>query len=363
MTTPRSILLLPMCGIGDAVCYLPVLDLLRSRFPEAAITTIVATGGAASILSQTASGAEILVFNRGAGQRGWRSVFRLLWSIRRRRYDVVISGAHPDSTRVPLFAWLSGARMRIGAGSERLAFLYNRRVRVAASAHYFERYRTLLTPLGIDVHLDEYRPRLTPPVSARASALRIWQEAGLNGADCVVGFASGADTNARGAWKPFLKRWSTRGYAEVARWVHKELRGRVVMFGSHEEQPFAAEIQALSGVPIVNLCGKVSLDEVQWLIARCHVFVSNDTGTMHMAGALGTEVVALFGPTSPASFHPPGESFRIVQGHASCAPCYPHPTCGLSSCVAMQDVDAARIIDQISQSLPAHNAGAALQER
>ena len=123
----------------------------------------------------------------------------------------------------------------------------------------------------------------------------------------------------------------------------------VVMIGSGAESPLAEEIARLSGVAVVNFCGKTSLKELQWIIAKCSAIVSNDTGTMHLAGALGTQVLSLFGPTSSESFRPPGGQSRVIQGQAPCAPCYPYPTCGLKTCRAMDDISVPQVIDHLSK--------------
>jgi lipopolysaccharide heptosyltransferase II len=247
-----------------------------------------------------------------------------------------------------VLACLSGAELRIGADSERLSFLYNRTVNIRADAHAIERYPQLLTGVDIQMSAEEYRPTLEPPREARESALRLWREAGLDGAECVIGMASGADANPRGRWKPSLKRWRIAGYAEVAGWATKEARARIVMFGAPEEAPLAAAIAATSGVPIVNLCGKTGVRELQWLLRKCKVLVSNDTGTMHMAAALGTPVVALFGPTSPDSFGPIGDRHRIIRGKAPCSPCFPHPSCDLRGCLAMDIISPRQVIECLS---------------
>jgi lipopolysaccharide heptosyltransferase II len=347
LNSPKRFLLLPICGLGDAVCYLPFVRALRARFPKADIAVIVATDVAKTIIEGSLSEIEVIVFNRGQ-QRGWLVLPRLLRALRRRRIDIVISGAHPNSLRVPLLAALSGAKLRIGASSERLSFIYNRTVNVRTDAHVFERNRKLLAEAGIEMSPEEFRPTLEPPPEARDSALRLWREAGLDMAESVIGMASGADSNIRGRYKPSLKRWNVEGYAKVAAWGTKEAGARVAMFGVPEEAPLAAAIAATSGVPIVNLCGKTDVRQLQWLLRKCRVFLSNDTGTMHMAVALGIPVVALFGPTSPDSFGPRGDRDRVVQGKVPCSPCYPHPTCDLKKCLAMDTISPEQVIECLS---------------
>jgi ADP-heptose:LPS heptosyltransferase len=115
--TPQRILLLPICGLGDAVFYAPYLRAVRDHYPKAEIVVIVATAAARAILQQAAENVEIIVFNRSQEKRPWVRLLKLFWAVRRRGFDLVISGAHQNSARVPLFAFLSGARVRIGARS------------------------------------------------------------------------------------------------------------------------------------------------------------------------------------------------------------------------------------------------------
>jgi len=360
MKSVERILLLPICGLGDAVCYMPFLHALRGKFPDAEIVVIVATDSAKAIIAGSSLDIEVVVFNRRQ-QRGWMELLRLLSALRRRKFEVVISGAHPNSLRVPLLAYLCCRKTRIGANSERLSFLFNRTVNVRTDAHAFERYRQLLTAVGIQMPFEEYVPTLEPPREARDSAMQLWTEAGLDQAECVVGMASGADLNRRGRWVASLKRWKIEGYAEVATWAAKNAGARLVMFGTPEEAPLAAAIASTSGVPIVNLCvEKNGVPELQWLLRKCAAFVSNDTGTMHMAAALGTPVVALFGPTSPASCGPLGTLSHTLCGQAPCSPCFPHPTCDLTHCLAMENISSQQVIECLSSILVARKAAALL---
>src|ERR1019366_6357957 len=140
-------------------------------------------------------------------------------------------------------------------------------------------------------------------------------------------------------------------------WAAKEGRARVVMFGAPEEALLATAIAEASGEPVVNLCGKTGIRELQWLLRKCTVFLSNDTGTMHMAAALGTPVVALFGPTSHESFGPLGDLNHTLQGKASCSPCFPHPTCDMRGCLAMENITSQQVIVCLTSILAVRKGG------
>jgi ADP-heptose:LPS heptosyltransferase len=338
-----------MCGFGDAVCYLPFLRAVREHFPQAKIVCVVVSQPARTVLEAGVDNVTVIVFNRSGQQRGWRSLFDFLRRIRQYKFDVVVSGAHPDSPRIPLVAALSGAKIRIGARAERLSFLYNRPLDIRTDSHAYERFRSLLTGLGVHLSPDQYLPAFQPTQTGKEGAAKLWAEAGLDRSSIVIGLASGADTNSRGPWKPYLKRWRPERYAELARWISEELRGQAVMFGGTEERVLAEQIATTAGVPIVDFCGKAGIQELAWLLQMCTALVTNDTGVMHLAAAVGTPVIALFGPTSPLGFAPTGA--LVVQGKIHCSPCYPYPTCDLKGCGAMDDISAARVKDSLRTTL------------
>jgi lipopolysaccharide heptosyltransferase II len=340
-------LLLAVCGLGDAVAYLSLIRALRRTFPGSAIRVVVASDAAGDLIQNCIHDIEILVFNRSK-PLPLRKKLDLLLSLRTRRPAIVISAAAATSFRVPLLAFFSGARVRVGANVEKFSFLYNRLVQTDPGANVVEQYRQLLSGVGINMSVDELTPVLSPPICAKESASLLWKQAGLGSHKMVVGITSGADTILRGKWRPSLKRWNAEGYAEVVKWVNSELRCGVVIFGAAAERSIGEEIRARAESPLVNLCGKTTVGELQWMLKWCAGLVCNDTGTMHLAAALGTPVVSLFGPTNPTVFAPLRNYHRVVQGHAPCSPCFPNPTCDRAACLAMDAITAEEVIHTIA---------------
>jgi ADP-heptose:LPS heptosyltransferase len=366
-TDRHGFLLLPLCGLGDAVLFLPALRALRARYPAEAILVIVASRQAKAVIEAARLRVEVIVFNR-AIDGGVFSVLRLVRLVRRRRCRVVISGAHYHSVRVPLLALCTGATLRIGTSSERLRWAYNSRVEVQQDVHSATRYLQLLKGLGVTAPHSP-RVELTPSKGSEASARQLWHRLDLTDAT-VVGIASGADVNQRSGWQPRLKKWTVAGYARVTQWLVSTARVRVVAFGTADEAEWAVRVSALANVPVASLCGKTSVDEMMWLLRCCAVVICNDTGTMHLSAAVGTPVVALFGPTDPAVFGPrtaQGESYglqeQVIQGKAPCAPCYPHPTCQLARCVAMESISSEDVIRRVSIRLCANHGASVTSGR
>lgn len=346
----QRILLLPLCGLGDAVCYLSSIRAIRRQYPEAEITVVVATSQAKEILQDAELELNVFVFNRRT-HRGLRNICKFVLDFRRERFDFVMSRAPRNSIRIPILAFLSGAKTRVGASSERISFLYNRKVDVQFDVHSVEKYRQLLAGIGIHVPFDEFRPKLEMPKHARESAAKLWKEVGFDSESRVVGIASGADDNLRGKWNPAIKRWTVEAFAGVVKWLVEEARYRVVMFGVHEESDLANKIAATANVEVVDLCGKTSIGNLQWLLCNCAAIICNDTGIMHIASALEVPVVAIFGPTNPASFGPIGNRHRVVQASAPCAPCFPNPTCLSNECMAMNAISPTQVINRLIELL------------
>jgi len=117
------------------------------------------------------------------------------------------------------------------------------------------------------------------------------------------------------------KRWPAPRFAELAARLYKESGATSVFFGSPQEQDLAEEVMALAGVPALSLAGRTSLAEFIQLIQGCDLFVTNDTGTMHVAAALGVPTLAIFGPTNEKETRPLGDRVKLVTGEAFCRPC------------------------------------------
>jgi heptosyltransferase-1 len=127
------------------------------------------------------------------------------------------------------------------------------------------------------------------------------------------------------------KLWPTDHWARLAEWLVRDKGFQVVITGSPGDRDLTAEIVAQAGVPLINLAGRTSLVELAALLQQARLAVTTDTGPMHLAAALGTPVVALFGPTAPWRTGPFGEGHEVVRLALPCSPCFrrqcPEPRC------------------------------------
>lgn len=313
------ILIVRLSSIGDVVFTLPVLGALRARFPGAYIAWLC-EDPAATLLDGHPALDEVIRVPPGwlawlrprhgvktllAGHLGplWRAVPRVRRRLRELRFDVTID-TH-GRTRSAVSAWLTGARWRIGIagrrGQEWTFGFNNHRIRPSA-VHAIERTLEVLRPLGIVDPPVEFGLVERPEDAAWAEGCR--HQGGL-GADFVL-MAAGT------SWPS--KCWAPARFAEVARHLGERHRcpAAVVGVGADEGRRARAVVEAASGharmVPVGTLSGLAALAR------RARLFLAGDTGPLHLAAAVGTPCVGLYGPTRPELTGPYGIGHTVIKG-------------------------------------------------
>jgi len=308
---PERILILKPSSLGDVIQALPVLRILRRRFPQAEIYWWVDRELAPLIEDDPDLTGVCLFYRRGwSGWQTWQATARSLWRMRRLEFDWVLD--LQALARSGLIAWFSGGRRIVGLDDPRegAPTFYDTAVpRPGPRSHAVEWYLKLVEALDVAPHWDfEWIPP-RPQVQARIAASR--PEAGA----VWIGVQPGA------RWRS--KRWPERHFAEtVARLAEAVPEARFAIFGSRAELDAAVRVAAGAPEQCAVLAGKISLPEmVEWL-RRCAVVLTNDTGPMHVAAALRRPLVALFGPTDPARTGPYGQAQNVLRAGLDCSPCF-----------------------------------------
>jgi heptosyltransferase-2 len=178
--------------------------------------------------------------------------------------------------------------------------------------HQVEYYLDLLRQLGWTAKSRD--PLIHVPETSHLKISRLMAEMGINGHAFLLGLAPGAAFGK-------AKRWPARRFAEAGEKAAREWGARVVIFGSEGEKEICDEVVRFLSREPVNLCGKTSLSEAIALIDQCKLFLSNDSGLMHVAAALNIPTVAVFGSTDPLATGPRGPNSVFVRNPVACAPC------------------------------------------
>jgi lipopolysaccharide heptosyltransferase I len=369
----ERILLVKPSAVGDVIHTVPVLAKLRTRYPAARIDWLL-TPAVADLVGRHPALSNVVLFHRRAYARAWRSgaaaadLVRLVAAIRHARYDLAID-LH-GQFRSALLVLASGAPVRIGfdrprlrparqhlagawvhgwAGAREGAWLaYTHRIPIPTlDVHAVDRYLWLGPILGLDDGPPDFRFPIATEAEARVDALIARH--GLGGRPLAV-LAPGT------VWE--TKHWHVEGFAEVA--------GRLIrtgwtaaLVGSPAErvrcQTVAAQCPGAR-----DLSGRTTLSDLAALIRRSGICVTNDSGAMHLAVALGRPVVSVFGPTDPVWVGPYGRPHAVVRAGSPCSPCYLRQ---LRQCphghVCMTEVAAATVMERIDAVLADLASGAA----
>ena len=286
--------------LGDAVMSLPAIRVIREIFPRAHLA-MAARPWVADLYARESSIDEIIVCNGGRRQFAAR--------LREERFDCAI--LLPNSFDAALTAWMAQIPERVGYARDGRSLLLTRAIPVPEPGdiprHERFYYLELLRRAGWLEHLPPVEAiRLDAIDTARAAGERRLADLGIRGP--AIGISPGAAFGG-------AKRWPAERFAETAR----KLSGTPLVFGSRSEREICEQVASAVGGR--NLAGETSLNDFIELAAACRLFLTNDSGAMHVASALGIPTIAVFGATDDTATGPTGPFARVLREFAECSPC------------------------------------------
>ncbi len=306
----RRILVREVNWVGDAVLTLPALEALDGRFPLAEIT-LMARAWVGGLFAGHPAIDRIIEYRTEDAHRGFRGRWRLAAELKQGRFDLAV--LFPNSMDAALIPWLAGIPRRVGYPADGRRWLLTHPVssRAAAGRHQVERYLAIVRALGGDG-----TPTLRLPVAEEARRRRgeLLRQHGISAADLLVALNPGSIYGS-------AKRWPADRFAAVADGLVESRGATILLVGSEGERPVLDMVAAHMRRPAVNLGGRTDLLTLVGLLERVRLLVSNDTGAMHVAVAVGTPVLAIFGPTDAVATGPLGRRARVVRVPVPCSPC------------------------------------------
>ena len=347
LAKPR-VLVWKLSALGDVVLSTPSLRAIRRQFPQGAITLLVGRA-AYHVVARCPHVDEIVLYDPKGKDRWLRRRLAFLRQLWRTGYDVSIDLQNSRNTH--LMAWLAGVPVRIGY-RRKLGWLLNRGVRLprvvlAPIAHQHQ----LLRSAGIAP--DGERLELWPSPQEDEAAGRLLPD--RSGARGVVGLHPGGS----GRWK--TKRWDLQRWARLCDAL-AERDIRVVVTGGPDERVLGDALARLTTSRPISLIGRTNLMELACLIRRFDVFVAHDSSPLHLAAAMGTPTVALFGPTDPARHLPPAFRGQVVKKDVFCSPCY-SPRCRTITHACMQQIGVPEVLNAVLNLLDEPAAVPSMQAR
>ncbi len=317
--SPLRLLVVRLDTIGDILLSEPALAALRRRFPRARLDMVTSPAGV-SLLEGNPHLDRLLPYE-GPWHRAWRGgkvswsselrpLLRLVSGLRAERYDLGfdLRGDPRD------IAFLAATNPRVTIGS---SYRGGRRLLDCDVPADLSQHRVAFNQAIVGVsgaRPDGAAPRLYNLAAAREVAQELLQP--LAGSLRIAfhlgaGFAS--------------KCLPVETFAAVARHLQRSRNGRrpvaLVLVGGTEDQELTGRFASEFSTPVLDLAGRLDLKETAAVLERCHLFIGNDSGPMHLAAAVGTPIVCCFGPSPTWQYHPFGSAYRLVSAPLDCRPC------------------------------------------
>ncbi|MDD5722117.1 MAG: lipopolysaccharide heptosyltransferase II [Syntrophales bacterium] len=298
--------------IGDVIMSLPAVSSVRCTFPRARIA-VLAKPWVADIYRACPDVDDVIVFQSPGIHDGISGKIRLAGELQKERFDLAL--LLQNAIEAALIAWHARIPLRGGYNSDCRGFLLTNsvhRTRAIRRVHQIDYYLEMVGALGLTTAGKNIH--IIPGDDARSAAEKILAGHGIQKGETLIGVAPGA------SYGP-AKMWFPERFAAVADRLDDDFSARVILFGSAGDRERTERMQRHSVHSLIDLAGATSLKEAIALIARCNLFISNDSGLMHLAGALGVPLVAIFGSTNPTTTSPPGKRSIVIHKDTHCSPC------------------------------------------
>jgi ADP-heptose:LPS heptosyltransferase len=285
----KRILVITLSNAGDIILTTPVIAALDREFPQSRIDVMVGPRGS-QIFEKDPRVFKLIIYDKRLPLSAKR---RLQLKLKALRYDLTVD------LRNTVFPLLISPRYRTSAVQKF----------PAGVVHSVDRHLYRLRPLGIAGCARQ--PRIHIPAGDEAAVAAIAEKEGLT--DPVVVINPGA--------KSHLKRWKPEGFAAVADALIESCGADVILIGLEEDAQAVAEVSRRMKHVCRNFVNRTNIRELAALLKRARLLITNDSAPLHLGCAVGTRVLALFGPTDPAKYGPTGEFDAVVRRKLSCSPC------------------------------------------
>ena len=303
--------------VGDAILSLPALRALRAALPAAHIS-ILARPYVAELYQRQGIADALLAYESRGEHSGIFGREHLARDLRAQEFDTAL--LLQNAFEAAWLVWRAGIPQRIGYARDARSLLLTKAVRPPTPSEIPTReqfyYLELLRRAGL---IDSYSAPTCIALRVEPSALEAAERnlllSGARPGKLRVAIGAGASYGSAKCWPPGR-------FAEVATRLQANLDADVILFGTAAEADVSEAIIREMHHPPIDLTGKTLIAELPALLSRCHLFIGNDSGVMHVAAAVGLPVVAIFGPTDPAGTPPVTPRCTIVQEKPHCSPCF-----------------------------------------
>ena len=340
---PSRILVVKLCCLGDVLMATPALTLLRETFPRARLDLAVGTWSRPAVRNNPNLNEILDVGQLGAGRYPWRDYLGLVRRLRWRGYDLAL--VLERSIYTSLLPLLAGVPYRVGLDSEGRGFPFTTRIPCLPARHEANLYLeaalaatkiTKASPRSL-ADLGQRRLEFYPSPDDAAVAQKMLRGMGRP----LVAIHPGGAVNPGGAM--LSKRWLPERFAAIANLLADRYGAEVLLTGGASDADAVRGVQSRLRRPARVLGCELTFSQLGAVLAACDLFLGNDTGPAHLAAAVGTRVVTIFGPTDPRVYGPYGGAGEAVWTEKACSPCFQRggfPGCSHVDCLREVSVEA-----------------------
>ncbi|MDO8426707.1 MAG: lipopolysaccharide heptosyltransferase II, partial [Deltaproteobacteria bacterium] len=299
--------------IGDAVLSLPALSALKALFPGSEVF-VLAKARVVPVFGNNPDVAGIITYDDNGRHKGIKGKLKLGGELKAEGFALAV--LFQNAFDAAFVTFISGIPERVGYARDLRSPLLTRAINVSPEIkkrHQVFYYLNIIKELGGAV------PERPEPHIHISGEEMLWAEGflkdnGLEKAD-LIGAAPGASYGR-------AKRWPAKGFAEALNKISESCKGVSLVFGGPEDREACEQVSGMLKGRNLNLAGKISLRQFMALLCNIRVFITNDSGPMHISAALNVPTVAIFGSTDPALTGPLGQNSKVVIKKAGCSPCF-----------------------------------------
>ncbi len=314
----KNILIVRTDRIGDLVLTTPVILALRQAYPDSNISIMV-NPQAKPIVEGNPYLDEVIVFDRKKTHKGFWPLLKFIGHLRKKDFDLVLVLHTKKITN--LICFLAGIPQRVGYKNEKFGFFLNQGIkdtRAQGRQHEVQYCLDVLRHLGIPVG----NPQMYIPLSAESKP---WMENFMM-ENCITEstplIAVHPDASC------ISKRWPAQNFAELINMINRHYSTKIVLIGNSGTRKIISQIIPLLEKSVIDLSAETTLHQLIRLLRQCQVLISNDSGPVHLAGALGIPVIAIFGRNqlglSPTRWKPLSERSIVLHKEVGCTVCLAH---------------------------------------
>ncbi|OCL25587.1 lipopolysaccharide heptosyltransferase II [Orenia metallireducens] len=331
----KRILIIDLLYLGDLIFLTPFIRNLRNKYPKAKIDMIV-NSSFFDIIEGNPYLDQVYAYNKK-----WS--IKESWSFARRlsqnNYDL---GLNPHGNwRTALLLKVINPAYTIGFGGKGRGIWLDQELAPADNMHMVDVYLNFLAEIGFE-SIDNQGIELQVNQEASENMADFLQKHGIKDEDRVVGLNTG------GSWP--TKQWTKDGFAQLGDRLQEEFKAKVIFFGGPGDVERVNEIVKMMNTTPIIATGKTTLKELAALAARCDLFISGDTGPVHVAAAVGTPTIALFGPSDEQKYRPYGQNHQVIENGIDCRPCG-HHHCPLEHHKCLEEISAEDVLKRVDNSL------------